>query len=166
MEIGVILWLIAKIILIAGIVIFSAILSFLGIPVAIIYLIIATIHYWQYGSVVFSGTQLLVLTLLTVLAVFLDNLVLFLGLKKTDASRKGYIGSIIGSVAGLFTVNLVTLLLFTAIGAVLGELIHGKSTTSSVKSGVATALSVLFGTLVRAILTLTIAVFVLKKLLL
>lgn len=139
--------------------------SFFGLPIAVLFLVIAVLHYWQNGAGVFGGSDILILTIATFLAVFLDNIVLVLGLKKTDASRRGYIGALIGSFAGLFTGSLVGFVGFTTIGAVIGELMHGKNQKQAIKSGIGAAVSLLFGSLLRAIITLSIAAFVTYQLL-
>lgn len=154
-----------KVVAFIAIIIFTGVLSFIGIPIAIVFLILATLHYWQYGSVLFGSGDIMVLTVLTILAVFLDNIVLIAGLKKTDASRRGYIGSIVGAIAGMFTSNLIGVALLTTVGAIIGELIHGKSQEAAIKSGIGAAVSLLFGSLLRAILTLIVAVYVLQRLL-
>jgi len=118
----------------------TSFVSFFGLPIAVLFLAIAVIHYWQHGTAVFDSTHILILMIGTFLAVFLDNIVLIFGLKKTDASRRGYIGAVIGSFAGLFTGSLVGFVGFTAIGAVTGELMHGKDHEHAVKSGIGAAL--------------------------
>jgi uncharacterized protein YqgC (DUF456 family) len=157
--------LISKIVGFAVAIIFTAVLSFIGLPVSIVYLILATLHYWQYGLERFNGSDLIILTVLTVLSVFLDNIVLIVGLKKTDASKRGYIGAMIGAIAGIFTANLAGVLVMTTAGAIIGELIHGKTKEASVKSGMGAAFGLLFGSLLRAILSLVVAVYVLQRLL-
>lgn len=139
--------------------------SFFGLPIAVLFLVVAVLHYWQHGAAIFDGTHILILTIATFLAVFLDNIVLFLGLKKTDASKRGYVGALIGSFAGLFTGSLVGFVGFTTIGAITGELMHGKNQKQAVKSGIGAAVSLLFGSLLRAVITLSIAAFVTYQLL-
>ncbi len=156
---------ITQVIIFIAIIIFTGILSFIGVPVAIVFLILATLHYWQYGAVVFGSGDIMLLTILTILAVFLDNIVLIVGLKKTDASRRGYVGAMVGAIAGIFTANVIGVALLTTAGAIVGELIHGKSQEAAIRSGVGAALSLLFGSLLRAILTLIVAVYVLQRLL-
>ncbi|MCA9397686.1 DUF456 domain-containing protein [candidate division WWE3 bacterium] len=156
---------ITKIIGIIAAIIGTGIVSFIGLPIAILYLVIATIVYWQQTTPVFTGTEILIYTVITFLAVFLDNIVLFMGLKKSAASKRGYVGAIIGSIAGLFTGTLVGLALFSAIGAIIGELVHGKTTEDSIRSGFMTAVSLFLGSILRVVLTLIVAVDVLRKLL-
>lgn len=90
---------------------------------------------------------------------------LIFGLKKTDASKRGYVGALIGSFAGLFTGSLVGFVGFTTIGAITGELMHGKNQKQAVKSGLGAAISLLFGSLLRAVIALSIASFVTYQLL-
>lgn len=165
MELAITITLLIKLAILLGAVILTAVISFIGIPVAIFYLILATLHYWQNGSEVFTGQDILILTILTILAVFLDNIVLMIGLKKGDASRKAYIGSILGAMAGMLTANLTSLIALTAAGAIIGELLHGKPAQQSVKNGLHAAAGLLLGSMMRAILSMSIAVYVLKNLL-
>lgn len=159
------LLILGKIFLFVIILVVTAATSFFGIPIAILFLVIATIHYWQNGSVIFDGATIILLIAATFFAVFLDNIVLLVGLKKTDASRRGYIGACIGSIAGLFTASLVGFVGFTTIGAIIAELMHGKTHGQAVRSGIGAAVSLLFGSVLRAILTLSIAAFVTYQLL-
>ena len=156
---------ITKIAILIIAIIITGVISFFGVPIAVLYLVIATIFYWQKGAMFFSGTDILILTILTVLAVFLDNIVLMLGLKKSDASRRGYIGAVFGSIAGFFTSSLIGLAFFSALGAVVGELVHGKDLQKSIRSGMGAAASLFFGSILRAVLTLIVAVEVLRTLL-
>lgn len=165
MEITPLLYLIGKIILIMIVIPLAAVLSFIGLPVAIIFLALAYLSYWQNGTMFFDGRVLLILTILTFFAVFLDNIVLFLGLKKTEATTRGYIGAVLGSLAGIFTGSLIGLIVLTTLGAIGGELIEGKTFERSLKSGFGAAAGLILGSLLRAILSLSVSMYILVKLL-
>lgn len=143
----------------------SGVLSFLGIPVAVLVLTATYLHYWHYGAETFSAQFIIIATIMTLLAVFLDNIVLFFGLKRTDATRHAYIGAVVGAFTGALSANLIGVFVFSLAGATLGEIIAGKDHNQAFRSGFNAALSLLFGSILRAVLTISLTIMVVARLL-
>ena len=75
-----------------------------------------------------------------------------LGAKRVGASRLALWGASLGTLAGLF-LGLPGLLLGPFIGAILGELASGTSVLRSAHVGVGTWIGLLFGTLMRLVIS-------------
>jgi hypothetical protein len=95
-----------------------------------------------------------VLALLMALAIALDFIAGTLGAKKAGASKLALLGATIGSIVGLFF-GLVGIFIFPFVGAVIGELIAHQQLGQAGKVGLATWLGLLFGTLAKLALALT-----------
>ena len=109
------------------------------------YLIYGLASHWQkYGS-----TTMIIFGLVTVLVIALDYVAGSVGAKKFGASRVGAWGAIIGAVVGVLTFNLIGLVVGTFGGAVLGELILGRTMGEAFRSGWGAFLGFLTGSLFK-----------------
>lgn len=107
-----------------------------------------------------SGWTLGVLGVLTVLAVAVDFVATALGAKKVGASRQAIAGAMIGTIVGVFF-GLPGLLLGPFIGAVAGEMAARGRFDQAMDVGVATWMGLLFGTIAKLALSLTmVGIFV------
>lgn len=91
---------------------------------------------------------LVVLGILTALSVAVDILATLVGAKRVGASRKALIGALIGTVAGLFF-GPVGLFAGPFVGALLGELWHGRQLGQAARVGLGTWLGILLGTVLK-----------------
>jgi hypothetical protein len=87
--------------------------------------------------------------LVTVLVIVLDYVAGSMGAKKFGASRAGAWGAIIGAVVGVLTFNLIGLVVGTFGGAVLGELLLGRTMGEAFRSGWGAFLGFLAGSLFK-----------------
>lgn len=83
----------------------------------------------------FSTTFLIIMFLLVVVVSVLDYVVGILGAKKFGATKYGIIGSIVGTLAGIFFFPPFGMLAGAIIGAIAGELIAGKKGLTAFKAG-------------------------------
>ena len=95
---------------------------------------------------------LLIIGALAAAGVIVDFVAATLGAKRVGASRLALTGAALGTVAGMFF-GVPGLLLGPFIGALLGELVSGTSVLRSAHVGAATWLGLLFGTLVKLVLS-------------
>lgn len=103
---------------------------------------------------------LALLALLTVLSVGVDFAATALGAKRVGASPKAISGALLGTVVGLFF-GLPGLLLGPFVGAVAGELAAQRRFDQATRVGIATWMGLLFGTIAKLALALTmLGVFV------
>ena len=151
----VILAIVCTVLMIIGLL--GVILPFLpGIPVAWLGLFIYAIGTgWERISV----TTTVVFAILTVLSLILDLIAPMLGAKKYKASKWGTLGTFIGFVIGIATLELWGIILGPLIGALLGELIAGKSTGQAFKSAMGAFMGFIFGSLTKIILIMVMAGF-------
>ncbi|MCY7410510.1 MAG: DUF456 domain-containing protein [Chitinophagales bacterium] len=106
----------------------------------------------QWAIKPFSISLLIVFGVLTILVLILDYLIPIWTGKKFGATQQGIIGSIAGMMAGIFFTPIGMFAGMIA-GAVLGDLIAGRSGAQAARSGIAT----FFGTLVSIGMKLLLA---------
>ena len=121
-----------------------------GAPLSYIGLLMLHITYRNHFS-----TQLLVVYFIAVIiVVLLDYLLPLLGSKWFGATRRGFIGSLIGLLAGVFLFPPFGIVVGPFVGAVIAELTGGMETRKAIKAGFGTFVGFLTGTLVELILCL------------
>lgn len=95
---------------------------------------------------------LIVLGVLAAFGVAMDFIAASLGAKRVGASSMAIWGASIGTFIGMF-LGIPGLILGPFVGALAGELISSKSVLRSAHVGVGTWLGLLFGTLVKLVLS-------------
>lgn len=95
---------------------------------------------------------LIVLGILATFGVAMDFIAASLGAKRVGASSMAIWGASIGTFIGMF-LGIPGLILGPFVGALAGELISSKSVLRSAHVGVGTWLGLLFGTLVKLVLS-------------
>jgi uncharacterized protein len=113
----------------------------------------------------FSGEFLLIWTAITVIVYLLDYLIPAWGTRKFGGSRKGVIGSMIGLVIGLIFFPPFGIILGPFVGAVVGEWIAGRNSTSALRSGFGSLVGFLAGTLLKLIASGMMAWYFFRELL-
>lgn len=138
----------AAVLIVAGLI--GTVLPILpGIPMIFggIWLAAAVDGYRHVGS-----GWLIILGVMAALGLLVDFLAASMGAKRVGASPQAVWGAMFGTLAGLFF-GLPGLLLGPFIGALVGEFASGKSVLRSAHVGVATWLGLLFGTLVKLVIS-------------
>ncbi|MCR8645297.1 DUF456 family protein [Paenibacillus sp. N1-5-1-14] len=97
-------------------------------------------------------------TLIVVIVFVADYAVSAMGVKKFGGSRASVIGSTIGLIFGPFVIPAFGLILGPFIGAVIGEIIIGKSIEQALKSGVGSVLGFFSSVVVKVILQLAMII--------
>jgi uncharacterized protein YqgC (DUF456 family) len=120
-----------------------------GIPMLFggIWLAAAVDHYRHLGM-----WWLLIIGALGCVGVIVDFIASALGARRVGASRLALWGASIGTVIGMFF-GVPGLLLGPFVGALLGELASGNSVLRSAHVGVGTWLGLLFGTLLKLVIS-------------
>ena len=143
------LYLLAALLIVGGLA--GAVLPALpGIPMLFggIWLVAAVDHYRHLGL-----GWLLLIGALGVLGVIVDFVAATLGARRVGASRTALWGASLGTLIGMFF-GVPGLLLGPVAGALLGELASGTSVLRSTHVGIGTWLGLLFGTLVKLVISL------------
>ena len=109
------------------------------------YLIYGLASHWRH----YGLATMVVFGLITVLVIVLDYVAGSMGAKKFGASRAGAWGAIIGAVVGVLVFNLIGLVVGTFGGAMLGELLLGRSMGQAFRSGWGAFLGFLTGSLFK-----------------
>lgn len=103
---------------------------------------------------VISWRLLLVFLGLTALTMLLDGIVPLIGAKKFQASRWGMIGSGVGLVTGLMIFGPIGIIIGPFAGALIGELLLGRSEEAALRSAKGTLIGFLAGSAVKLALIL------------
>jgi uncharacterized protein len=120
-----------------------------GIPMIFggIWLAAAVDHYRHLGM-----WWLLIIGTLGTVGVIVDFIASALGARRVGASRLALWGASLGTLIGMFF-GVPGLLLGPFVGALLGELVSGNSVLRSAHVGIGTWLGLLFGTLLKLVIS-------------
>ena len=144
MDYSFILYLLAALLVIVGIA--GVILPALpGLPLVFAGLLVAA---WADGFTRVGWLPLVVLGVWTALSIVVDVLATTLGAQRLGASRMALAGSVLGTVAGLFFMP-IGLLAGPFVGALLGELWHGREFRQATKVGLGTWLGIVLGVVLK-----------------
>jgi len=94
-------------------------------------LVLSFARQWE----VFSTTGLVVFAVLAVLVSLSDTLFSIVGARRYGASRYGITGSIIGMLVGMFYIPPAGIFLGAVVGALIGELVAGKTRSEALRAG-------------------------------
>lgn len=129
-----------------------------GVPVVFAGMLLAA---WTDDFRVIHGWVIVVLAVLTLLAIAIDFVASLLGAKRVGASRLAIAGALTGTVVGLFF-GLPGLLLGPFLGAIAGELLHGRDLEHASRVGIGTWTGMIVGMLFKLVLVFAmLGVFVL-----
>jgi uncharacterized protein len=124
-----------------------------GLPLVFAGMLLAA---WAGGFAQIGTGTLVVLGALTLLSMLIDFWAAALGAKRVGASRLALLGALLGTVAGLF-LGPVGLFIGPFAGALLGQLLHGRSLTvaklgHATRVGVGTWIGIVFGIALKLML--------------
>lgn len=100
----------------------------------------------------FTIKLLIIYGILSGLVVLLDTLIPIYGTKRFGASNYGVWGSVIGAILGIFFPPF-GIIVGPFLGAVAGELIHGKKGQEAMKAGLGSFIGFLAGTFIKLLVT-------------
>lgn len=157
MDLSFIFYLLAALLVIAGI--GGIVLPALpGVPLVFAGLLLAA---WVDGFAHVGWVPLLVLGVLTVVSVVLDLLATMIGAQRVGASRLALLGSLVGTVAGLFFMP-IGLFAGPFLGAAIGEYLHGRQLGKATRVGFGTWLGIVLGVALKlGLVVAMLAVFAL-----
>ena len=116
-----------------------------GLPLVFAGMLLAA---WAGDFQQIGWVTLVVLGLLTLLSVGVDFFATLVGAKRVGASKKALLGAVLGTFAGLFF-GPIGLFAGPFVGALLGELWHGREIGQAAKVGLGTWLGILLGTVLK-----------------
>ncbi len=116
-----------------------------GLPLVFAGMVLAA---WAGGFEQVGWVVLGILALLTALSVAVDLLATLMGAKRVGASRKALLGAGLGTIVGLFF-GPIGIFAGPFIGALLGELWHGRELGKATRVGLGTWLGIILGTVLK-----------------
>ncbi len=120
-----------------------------GIP--IIYLAIF-LYGWFEGFEHVNAGYLMILGVLTVLSVVIDQLCVIFGMKVFDSDNRAILGSVVGSIIGLFVLPPFGVVIFCFLGAFAVEYYLWHNLSLAIRSSIGAVLGFLSGTLFKVLL--------------
>ncbi|MCE5301424.1 MAG: DUF456 domain-containing protein [Spirochaetia bacterium] len=133
---------------------------FVGPPLAWVALLL--LHLTNYAD---FSTAFLVNTAAAALAAsVLDNVFTFIGAKQFGGTDRAIIGSLIGSVAGLFFFPPLGFILGAFLGAFIGEATYGKKFWAALKVSAGTFIGFMAGTVMKIGVTFFLGFWFFKEL--
>jgi len=144
MEIQIVLYLLAGVLILVGLV--GVVLPALpGLPVMFVGMLLAA---WADHFQRVPIWVIVILGLMSLAALVVDFLATSLGAKHYGAGKLAILGAILGTFGGLFF-GIPGLIVGPFLGAVIGELLHGKELLHASKIGVAAWMGLIFGTALK-----------------
>ena len=116
-----------------------------GLPLVFIGMLLAA---WAGDFQQIGWVTLVVLGLLTLLSVAVDFFATLVGAKRVGASKKALWGAVLGTFVGIFF-GPIGLFAGPFIGALLGELWHGREIGQAAKVGLGTWLGIVLGIVLK-----------------
>ena len=116
-----------------------------GLPLVFIGMLLAA---WAGDFQQIGWVTLVVLGLLTLLSVAVDFFATLVGAKRVGASKKALWGAVLGTFIGIFF-GPIGLFAGPFVGALLGELWHGKEIGQATKVGLGTWLGIVLGIVLK-----------------
>jgi uncharacterized protein YqgC (DUF456 family) len=155
MDLHSIAYLVAAFLIVLGIV--GTALLMPGVPVVFAGMLLAA---WADDFRVIPLWAIGVLAALTVLALAIDFVATLLGARRVGASRHALVGAALGTLVGLFF-GIPGLLLGPFLGALCGELLHGRDLAQASRVGAGTWIGMIAGAVFKlALCFVMLAVFV------
>jgi uncharacterized protein YqgC (DUF456 family) len=116
----------------------------------------------QYAITPYDRGTLIVFGIITIAILILDYFIPVWFAKKSGATKQGIWGSIIGLCIGMFFTP-IGMIAGMLIGAILGDLIAGRTSVQATKSGIATFTGTLFTIGLKLCLAAIITVYVIME---
>lgn len=143
-------------------ILFASLLTLIGIAGCILpglpgppfnYAALLLLHFNGYP---FSDSSLIIFGILTIVVLILDYTIPVFSARIFGATKTGIRGSIVGMVVGMFftPVGMIGGLL---LGAIIGDLMEGRSLSQATLSGAGTLLGALAGILIKTIVAVIIS---------
>lgn len=144
MALDILLYVIAGLIMVIGLI--GIVLPVLpGLPLVFAGMLLAA---WVDGFQFVGVTTVVIVGVLALIAQSLDLLAGVLGAQQVGASRQGLIGAATGTLLGLF-LGLPGLVLGPFIGAIAGEILHGRGLGVASGVGLGTWVGMMIGAVVK-----------------
>ena len=161
MDWSVVWWILAVLIMIAGLV-GTVVPALPGVPMVFAGLLLLA---WSTGFEPIGPGTLGVLGVLTALSILIDFLAASLGAKRLGASKRAFWGATLGAVVGLFF-GLPGIILGPFVGAVSAELSAGRGAVQAGRSGYGAWIGLVLGTAAKLSIAFLMLGIVLTKFLL
>lgn len=94
---------------------------------------------------------------------FIDNILLFFGVKISGGTKWGILGSFFGMVIGLIIMPPFGMILGAIAGAILLEYIFNADLKKSLKSGFGVSIGYILGLLTKVLITIGLATYIILK---
>lgn len=121
------------------------------------YLAILLIHFTGVND--YSDRFLISWLVITIMVVVLDYFIPVWGARLSGGSRKGVWGATIGLIVGIVFFPPLGMILWSFIGAIVGEIMAGKNLDLALKAGTGTFIGFLAGTVAKFVVSLILTFY-------
>ncbi|NIM89801.1 MAG: DUF456 family protein [Candidatus Aminicenantes bacterium] len=112
----------------------------------------------------FSLNFLIIMALITIVVTALDYVVPAAGAKKFGASRYGFWGAVIGMLVGIIFFPPLGMIIGAFLGAIIGEMVVGKTSPEALKAGWGVFVGIMFGMIIKLIASGVMTFYFIKAL--
>lgn len=133
-----------------------------GVPIAWAGLLLYAYHT---DFLELSTALVLIFLGVTIFTMIVDLIAPIIGAKKYNASKSGIFGASLGLIFGIFILGPIGIFAGPFIGAMLGELIAGKTERESMRAAFGTFIGFLAGSVLKLVAVLSMAGFLIYALL-
>lgn len=116
------------------------------------YIALLVLHYS--GIHEFTSKFLISWLIVTIVVVVLDYMIPVWGAKFSGGSKKGIWGATVGLIVGIIFFPPFGMILWSFIGAIVGEMLAGKEVGIALKAGIGTFIGFLAGTVAKLVVSL------------
>lgn len=116
------------------------------------YVALLVLHFSGYHE--FTSNFLISWLIVTIVVVVLDYMIPIWGAKFSGGSKKGIWGATIGLIVGIIFFPPFGMILWSFIGAFVGEMLAGKEMGLALKAGIGTFIGFLAGTVAKLVVSL------------
>lgn len=121
------------------------------------YIALLVLHYS--GIHEFTSKFLISWLIVTIVVVVLDYMIPVWGAKFSGGSKKGIWGATVGLIVGIIFFPPFGMILWSFIGAIVGEMLAGKEVGIALKAGIGTFIGFLAGTVAKLVVSLIMAFY-------
>lgn len=138
-----------------------------GVPgILLVYLGYAIYFFYYDPNLEMSLITFIVISIISLLTLFLDEILMYFGVKKVKAGKHTVLGAFLGGIAGFFLVPIIGFVIGAAVGAILFEFLYNRDFKTALKSGSIVALMYVISFVLKIIITFALfgyLIFLLAK---
>jgi uncharacterized protein len=132
----------------------GAISTIFGIPgILLVYLGYAIFFFYYDPDLQMSLVTFIIISVLSLLTLFLDEILMYFGIKRVKTGKHTVLGAFLGGIAGFFIIPIIGFVIGAAVGAILFEYLYNRDFQNALKAGSVVAFAYVLSFVLKIILT-------------